>query len=499
MMSEKLKEARNFEKHYGPFVPDSQRPLFHLTPTIGWMNDPNGFSFYQGEYHLFYQYHPYSTEWGPMHWGHVKTRDFLHWERLPVALAPDTEYDKSGCFSGSAIELPDGRQLLVYTGVRKVREETGELREHQTQCVAVGNGVDYEKYEGNPVLASKDLPHGGSRYDFRDPKIWQEGDMYYMVVGNRPADESGSILLYESRDCFHWKYDGVLAACHNQYGRMWECPDFFALDGKHVLLTSPQEMTAIGLEFHAGNGTVCIIGEYDREKHHLVRENTQAIDYGLDFYAPQTLLTPDGRRVMIAWMQNWETSSCQPRDARIFGEMTLPRELSIKDGRLIQKPVREIEAYRRHKMHYKNVLLVGMTSLQNVRGRVIDMTVKVRPAKENGTYRWFKVNVASDGEHMTTVRYKPEENTVRIDRSRSGFPHDIINLREFTVTPRGGEIKFRIVLDLHSLELFVNDGEQAATSMIYTDINADAISFESDGGVIIDVEKYDLVFGGNEK
>ncbi len=493
MISEKLKKAREFEDQYGPFIKDKNRPDFHLTPTIGWMNDPNGFSVYKGEVHLFYQYHPYSTKWGPMHWGHVKTRDFLHWERLPVALAPDTEYDRNGCFSGSAVELPDGHQLIVYTGVRQVREENGELHEHQTQCVAVGDGVDYEKYEMNPVITAGDLPVGGSAFDFRDPKIWREDGKYYIVVGNRPADGSGSILLYESEDCLSWKYKGVLAACHNQYGRMWECPDFFELDGKHVLLTSPQEMTAIGLEFHAGNGTVCLIGEYDREKCHLLRENVQAIDYGLDFYAPQTLLTPDGRRVMIGWMQNWETSNCQPNYVRCFGQMTLPRELSVRDGRLCQTPVRELEACRSYQILYRNVHLGGLTTLQNVRGRVIDMTVTVRPAVRGGTYSWFKINVAGDGEHMTTVRYKPECSTVRIDRTRCGFPHDIVNVRDFVVSARQGEIKLRLVLDKYSMELFVNDGEQAATTVIYTDVSADAISFDALGGAVMDVEKYDLI------
>lgn len=493
MISEKLKKARDFEAHYGPFIQDRNRPAYHLTPTIGWMNDPNGFSLYKGEYHLFYQYHPYDTKWGPMHWGHVKTKDFIHWERLPAAMAPDMDYDRNGCFSGSAIELDDGRQLLVYTGVKAVREENGELREHQTQCVAVGDGLNYEKYEENPVITADDLPAGGSPFDFRDPKIWREGDTFYLVVGNRPADGSGSILMYESADGLRWKYKGVLAACHNQFGRMWECPDFFELNGKYVLLTSPQEMTAIGLEFHAGNGNLCLIGEFDREMCHLVRENVQAIDYGLDFYAPQTLLTPDGRRVMIGWMQNWETSNCQSSSMRCFGQMTVPRELSLKDGRLYQNPVRELKACRSYQILYRNVLLTGMTTLQNVRGRVVDMTVNIRPASLNAMYSWFKINVAGDGEHMTTIRYKPECNTIRIDRTRCGFPHDIVNVRDFVVRPRGGEIKLRILLDKYSMELFVNDGEQAATTVIYTDVSADAISFESMGSVIMDVEKYDLI------
>ena len=493
MTSDLLQKARDFEAHYGPFIPDDQRPAFHMTPTIGWMNDPNGFSVYQGEYHLFYQYHPYANKWGAMHWGHVKTRDFIRWERLPAALAPDMPYDKDGCFSGSAIEMPDGRHLLIYTGVRQIREETGEIHDIQTQCLAIGDGVNYEKQAANPVITAEDLPEGGSPHDFRDPKLWREGDTYYTLVGNRPADGSGSVLLYESKDCFHWKYDGVVAACHNQYGLMWECPDFFELDGKYVLLVSPQEMSPIGLEFHAGNGTVCCIGDYDRERHHQIRENVQAIDYGLDFYAPQTLLSQDGRRIMIAWMQNWETTNCQPHGIRYFGEMTVPRELHVRDGRLIQSPVRELERYRSYQILYKNVVFSGTTTLQNVKGRVLDMTVIVRPALENGTYRYFKIHVASDGEHYVTVRYKPENNTVRIDRSHSGFPHDIVSVRDFMVRPRQGGIKLRLIMDRHSLELFVNDGEQAATSMIYTDVSADAISFEADGCVIMDVEKYDLM------
>jgi len=129
-----------------------------------------------------------------------------------------------------------------------------------------------------------------------------------------------------------------------------------------------------------------------------------------------------------------------------------------------------------------------------VKGRVLDMTVNVRPAVQSGSYGCFKINVASDGEHKTTVRYRPGDGTVRIDRTRCGFPHDIVNVRDFLVRPRQGEIKLRLVLDKYSMELFVNDGEQAATSVIYTDVSADAISFESDGSVIMDVEKYDLMF-----
>ena len=319
MTSKPLQKAREFEARYGPLIPEDQRPAFHLTPNIGWMNDPNGFSCYQGEYHLFYQYHPYSTEWGPMHWGHAKTRDFLHWERLPAAMAPDQDYDRNGCFSGSAVELDDGRQMLVYTAVHKHLAEDGQAVETQTQCLAFGDGVNYEKWPGNPVITAAQLPEGGSKVDFRDPKVWREPDgSFRLVVGNRPADGSGAVLLYQSRDGIDWSLVGTVDASHSQYGQMWECPDFFPLDGKQVLFVSPQEMSPIGLEFHAGNGTVCLIGSYDADANRFTREAVQAIDYGIDFYAPQTLLTPDGRRVMIGWLQNWNTLSVTAPDTSVL-------------------------------------------------------------------------------------------------------------------------------------------------------------------------------------
>ena len=497
MISDILQKARDFESQYGPHIPDTERPAFHATPTIGWMNDPNGFSFYKGECHLFYQYHPYSVEWGPMHWGHLKTKDFIRWNRLPCALAPDEGYDASGCFSGGAVELPDGRQLLMYTGVQRHHDAEGFIQDVQTQCIAIGDGVDYEKYSLNPVLSKKDLPKGGSATDFRDPKVWQgEDGMFYAVIGNRAEDGSGAILLYQSPDGLRWEFSRTLDRCRNQYGRMWECPDFFALGGKQLILTSPQDMNPIGLEFHAGNGTLCLMGACDSEGG-FTRERVQAIDYGLDFYAPQTLEAPDGRRIMIAWMQNWDTAGAKPFHCRWFGQMALPRELSVENGRLYQRPVRELEQYRRNPVIHHHILVSGETNLPGVQGRVLDMTVTVRPMGPN-SYRWFRLHVAKDGQHDTIIRYKPDESTLKIDRSRSGLPRDIVHTRSFLVRPRDGEVRLRVVLDRFSVEVFVNDGEAAASTVIYTRKEAEAITFEADGQVLIDVEKYHLAFDGED-
>ncbi|MCI9309625.1 MAG: glycoside hydrolase family 32 protein [Lawsonibacter sp.] len=494
MTSEPLQEARAFETQYGPHIPDSERPLFHATPAIGWMNDPNGFSFYKGECHLFFQYHPYSNEWGPMHWGHLKSRDFLHWERLPVALAPDEDYDAFGCFSGGAVELPDGRQLLMYTGVRRGHNADGYLQDIQTQCLAIGDGVDYEKYSGNPVLTGDDLPRGGSAIDFRDPKLWREGDgTYRAAIGNRTEDDSGAILLYRSADCLHWEFVRTLDRSCNRYGKMWECPDYFPLDGRQVLIVSPQEMDPEGLEFHTGNGTVCLIGDCEPGSGDFVRRHVQAIDYGLDFYAPQTLLTADGRRVMIAWMQNWASAGAKPAHCRWFGQMTLPRELSVRDGRLYQVPVRELEGCRGRCVKHTGVPVSGEVSLPGVRGRVVDMTVTVRPVAGESC-RWFCVRVAKDGQYETRLQYRPGEGVLKLDRTHSGLPHDIVHTRKFLVRPGDGAIKLRIVLDRFSVEVFVNDGEQAASTVIYTRQEAEAITFEAGGSALVDVEKYDLIF-----
>jgi beta-fructofuranosidase len=150
-MSELLREARSFESEAGEKICPQERPSFHLTPRAGWMNDPNGFIFYKGMYHLFYQYYPYRSAWGPMHWGHAVSSDLLHWSFLPAAMAPDEVYDHDGCFSGSSVTLPDGRLMLMYTGERKEEMPDGRETDIQTQCLAFGDGTDFIKYEESRV------------------------------------------------------------------------------------------------------------------------------------------------------------------------------------------------------------------------------------------------------------------------------------------------------------------------------------------------------------
>ena len=492
MMKYSLIFARAYEKEAGVKIPASARPLFHLTPWVGWMNDPNGFSWYRGQYHLFYQYYPYETEWNAMHWGHAVSRDLLHWTYLPAAMAPDAPYDSFGCFSGSAIEMPDGKQLLLYTGVRKEGGDQG--KELQTQCVAVGDGLDYRKYEQNPVLDAGDLPENLSPYDFRDPKIWRrpEGG-YRCVAGARRPDQRGALLLFGSEDGFHWHFESILAENDGRFGLMWECPDFFPLDGRDVLFVSPQDMLPEGFEYHNGNGTVCQIGRFDEETKKFIPEHHQAIDYGIDFYAPQTLLTPDGRRVMIGWMQNWDTCrNTGYEDRQWAGQMSLPRELSIRNGRLYQQPIRELALYRSEKAEYKNVPVGERMTLPGIEGRSVEMDLQIRPENADAPYHKFSLYFAMDDRYHSILSYRPHESLLKIDRKFSGSRRAYIHQRRCLTAQRNGEIHLHVILDRFSVEVFVNDGEQVMTATILTDPSARGICFEADGKAVMDVTKYSL-------
>ncbi|MCR4901425.1 MAG: GH32 C-terminal domain-containing protein [Butyrivibrio sp.] len=492
MISEKLQQAREYEKEGILRVPSDQRPCFHITAPIGWINDPNGFSTYKGWYHLFYQYHPYSTHWGPMHWGHVRTKDFIKWEQLPAAIAPDMKYDKDGCFSGSAIEMPDGRHMLMYTSVVRKEDEDGVVRDYQQQAVAFGDGINYEKAAANPVITTAMIPEKNDKHDFRDPKIFIEDDTFFCLVGNRGEDGSGELLLYSSTDGLNWKNEGVIDKCNNEYGRMWECPDYFELDGKQILIVSPQEMKGDGNEFHPGNGTVLFIGQKNTN-HIFKRESVQTTDFGMDFYAPQTIKTKDGRRVMIGWMQNWETCNVGNEKRMIYGQMSVPRELTIKDGRVCQTPVREIENYYGKKISYEDVSIGNGTICNGIKGRILDLTVELDLEKNPGLAN-FTVELCKNDKFCTEIILDAVNKSIRFSREKSGVTHDIINVREFKVSPENGKYKLRFIMDKYSIELFVNDGEKTASAMVDTPLEADEIGFSADKMAVANISMAELKF-----
>ncbi len=467
------------------------RPVYHLSSPVGWMNDPNGFSIYQNEYHLFFQYHPFSNAWGPMHWGHCKSDDFVRWEYLPAAMAPDESYDAGGCYSGSAIEV-EGEHVLVYTGVIDRYLEDGSHDYRQVQCMAKGNGIVYHKFEGNPVITGMSLPKGSSTEDFRDPKVWKEEDGYYLVVGSRAEDGYGQVLLYRSDDLEEWKFLNVLDQSRGKYGKMWECPDFFPLGNKHILLVSPQNMRAKGYEFHNGNNSAFICGRYDKSVHEFEREKITSADYGLDFYAPQTLQTTDGRRIMIGWMQSWDAKFM--KDFLDWsGMMTLPRELSIKNGQIYQSPVRELEKYRQNKVEYTGKKIAETTTLAGVGGRIIDLQVEITEFD----FHHFAIHFACNDEYEMLLQYNHMRKCLTIDRTHSGLIRDVVCRRKMMAEPfvsneQREVLKLRLLLDRYSVEVFVNEGEKVMSCVFHTPMEADGIVFDTDGTACINVIKYDI-------
>ena len=485
--SDILLKAKNYETEEAKKIKEEERPLFHLTARCGWMNDPNGFSVYGGKYHLFYQYNPYSTHWDKMHWGHVVSEDLLHWQYLPVALAPDSWYDRFGVFSGTATETKDGKHLLMYTGVRQEKQADGKYKDVQVQCIAIGDGENYEKCVANPVIDEKMLPKGASRNDFRDPKIWKCNDgSYCAAIANRPEDKSGQILLFKSDDGFSWNYWTTLAKNNNRYGKMWECPDFFTLDGTAVLLTSPQDMTDDGKEFHSGNSTLCILGAFDEKTGVFTEESYQTIDSGIDFYAPQTTLSPDGRRIMIGWLQNWDGCSINESE-KWAAQMSLPREIFIKDGRLWQKPIKELEAKRANKVSYSNEKIgEEKKSLEGVSGRVLDMELEIEADD------LFELSFAMDEKHCTKLIYRAKEGLLTIDRRRCGSRRAIIHTQDCLLKNCTEKLSLRVILDRFSAEIFINGGIQVMSVALPTPMDAKDIAFRARGNALLSLNKYDL-------
>lgn len=497
---ERLSAARTYEDNFTPYAAE-KRPAFHLISRNGWMNDPNGFSEYGGVYHLFYQYYPYGAHWDSMHWGHAISKDLVKWEDVSAALAPDQTYDEFGVFSGSAIVRGD-EHILMYTGVERTGEgmtPEGFHKARQTQCIAIGDGRDYKKIAANPVIKPEDIPDCMVQ-DFRDPKVWQEGDTYYAIMAARNNDHNGFLPVCSSKDLVNWEYCGNIFTNKPDLGTMVECPDFFRLpaeDGSvDVVLTSVIQLKGKGIEIPAGPGVLWMQGDMAADKSAFDVKKMDMLDYGFDFYATHSLQAADGRCILTAWMSNL-TSIIAPVPDQWCGMECFPRELTWKNGKVYSLPVREIENYYQNAVSFENVALENGTTtvLPGVEGRMIDLTVEVK-AGENSALHLF---VAQNEEFQTEITYDAKEHLLTYDRSKSGtfYPEKEFlqedHVRSIAVEPVDGKIKLRLLMDRFSTELFVNGGEKVMTCMLSTAQEADGISFRGEGDVEISVTKYDVV------
>ena len=431
------------------------RPKFHITGGNGWINDPNGLVLYKGRYHAFYQHYPNDVHWGPMHWGHVVSDDLLHWERLPIALYPGDEGDKNGCFSGSAIVWQD-KLWVMYTGFT---ENNGGETIRQLQCLASSDdGIHFTKH--GIVIGEADLPTAYCPWDFRDPKIWRKDDSFWCVVAAKAKDGRGRILLYKSQDLFSWEFVNDLFDKDSR-GVMIECPDY--IQEKGILLFGEQFQPSEGSTHLNVHTTRWCSGAIDYQTGRFAVKNRGIIDYGFDFYAPQTFAY-DG--AMMGWLQMWDRNI--PSEKYGFaGMLTIARKIQLVDGELYQTPIATGKVVKQETLQSKlsDKAITGVLRIRAKNLRSLCLYIRKKGEKyaylalENGEWVFSRANV---GERILGQE-KDEDSLAGIRRMPFGG-------KEMT--------ELTIVLDEFSVEIFENG--KALSSTIYPDTDAEDISLTVD-------------------
>lgn len=418
---------------------DPHRPAWHLAPSVGLLNDPNGFIQHNGVYHLFYQWNPLGCDHRNKCWGHWQSTDLLNWHHQPVALVPGACYDSHGCYSGSAV-VEGGKIMLAYTG--NVKYSDGSRTAYQ--CLAQENTQGgYDKL--GPVLP---LPEGYSGH-VRDPKVWRHQDNWYMVLGARDLQDRGKVLLLRSADLRSWQLLGEIAGSQlngmGDFGYMWECPDLFTLEGTEVLICCPQGLAAQAERYLNVYQAGYLTGKLDYQQASFEHGEFHELDAGFEFYAPQTTLAEDGRRLLVGWMGVPEQDEAY-HPTLPYGwlhTMTCLRELSLHHGKLYQQPARELQRLRGEGSQWQ-----GMAD--NAPGWPVDSAeVLLTP---NGAFS------ADFGDAMTL---NWDGALLRLTRNnlRSGQPEH----RYW----RGEVTHLHMLCDRSSVEIFINHGEGVMSSRYF--------------------------------
>lgn len=412
-------EAEPSEVPQAKLAADPMRPQYHLLPARNWMNDPNGPIYFDGRYHMFFQYNPHAAVWGDMSWGHAVSEDMMHWTHLPVAMTPTPNGpDSFGCFSGSAIAV-GSRVYFVYTGVRestpdKVTIHDGSDKLQESQCLAFCDTETDPRLlrwtkRAEPIVAEP--PTGLKITGFRDPSVWKQGSWFYMTVGSGIARTGGVVLLYRSKDLTNWEYLHVLTSgawtgrpatnpCDS--GEMWECPELFALDKGHVLIYSTE-----GKVFWQS-------GTLDEERMIFRPVKTGELDLGA-FYAPKTQLDASGRRILWCWIPERRPEQ-QLRAAGWAGMMSLPRVLRLdNDGGLRMQMLSGFASLRGAAIEGQVVAASGEQRfvLRQANGELLS-----RPASGQG----FELTMTYGGDSTTLLHlsYSPEKQRVTLDGTEIG-------------------------------------------------------------------------------
>lgn len=413
----------------------------HVKPDGNWMNDPNGFIYYKNQYHLFYQCFPYDVRWGRMHWAHVVSNDLVSWEHQGIAIFPSKMDDRDGCFSGSAIE-DDGKMYLYYTGVRYLKENPEDINlcldeqfiSAQMMMISEdGYHFDNIKNKRTIIPVSENSKVADARHT-RDPKVWKDGDAWYMVLGSTINDRQGKLLFFKSTDKENWTYENSTTK-ENGFGWMWECPDYFEVDGNQILVFSPMGFYKDGKSYE--NQSICMQVNFEKETCHMdIPDTYQYLDYGLDLYAPQTTVDEEGRRVLLAWLR-----MPAPVHGQWSGMQCIPRVVEVKNKHI----------YFRVHPNIKNAFTKKISSPNE--------------ADENG----YKVSFAlEDGESIDVGGFQIMRKGNRVYTDRSGLLDETWDMQTEFSTPdlRDGS-QIDVYVDPNLIEVFINDGEYVISNCIY--------------------------------
>ena len=420
---------------------DPHRQQFHLQPPVGWLNDPNGLCVYGGQYHAFFQYGPFDVTGGVKHWGHAVSKDLLHWEPLPVMLYPDEPFDCHGVYSGSA--LIEGTEMyLYYTGNVKYPGSYDYIKQGRGHnlCLAVS-------HDGKTVaskqclLYNKDYPAGLTCH-VRDPKVFVYEGKYYMVLGARTLEDKGEVLVLESTDKLHWNHINTLTT-PEPFGYMWECPDLFCLDGQWYLAVSPQGIQCQNIY---GCGYFAVYGDW---RAHCTLGEFHEMDAGFDYYAPQSFVDENGRRIQIGWMGMPDADyGNAPTVAHGWQHcFTVPRLLTKgENGTLLQTPVPELDARRSA------------------------AALTLRNGEEASLSPCFDLTAAPAGDFALTVAhgvelvYTEQDSTCVLQFTDPAQASGRTQRRTKLSAPCRS---VRVVGDRSSLEIFLNDGAAVFSTRYY--------------------------------
>ncbi|MDP4711458.1 MAG: glycoside hydrolase family 32 protein [Saprospiraceae bacterium] len=476
---------------------EAHRPAFHFSPPAKWMNDPNGMVYYEGEYHLFYQYYPDSTVWGPMHWGHAVSTDLVHWEHLPIALYPD---EQGWIFSGSAVidhnntsglgspEQPP--MVAIYTYHNAPREKEG-YDDFQTQGIAysLDKGRTWTKYPGNPVL-----PNPGIR-DFRDPKVRWYAPAQKWIMALAVQDH---IAFYSSPNLIEWGHESDFGQELGAHGGVWECPDLFPLahpseaGQKWVLLVSINPGGPNG-----GSATQYFIGDFDGTSFTPDQPlSTRWIDFGRDNYAGVTwsnVPETDGRTLFMGWMSNWQYAQVVPTD-NWRSAMTLPRQLQLLPSAegisLAASPAAELTALRQQTRDIPAQTLGGTLQLVepgSPSGTLLELELELELPENPGTVIHIRRSNALGEQY--TLSFDTANNGWFSDRRQAGktdFSTEFATATSFA--PRNildNKLSLRLFFDVASVELFADGGLSNLSEIFFPREDFTGLTLEISGDPVV--------------